>query len=78
MHNLMRERYPNLQNADMDIEKEDGEIIPGAWRDNAMLAELETIACSDNMEGKALRIQLKYYYNSPAGSVPWQELAVNK
>ena len=75
----MRDHYPNLQNADMDIEKEDGEIIPGAWRDGAMLAELEDIARTprENREGKELHIQLKYYNNSPVGSVPWQEVAVN-
>jgi hypothetical protein len=43
LHNLMRERYPNLQNADLDVGWDNGEIIPGAWRDAAMLAEMEQI-----------------------------------
>ena len=79
LHNIMRIRYPNLQNADLDGEGEDGRMIPGAWRNAGMLAEMEELrrAPRETRAGKELRAYLKHYYNSPAGSVPWQDAAVN-
>lgn len=80
LHNIMRERYPTLQNADMDKELGDGEIIPGAWRDGAVMQEMEQVERGprENRAGKQLRIYLKHYYNSDAGRVEWQEAAINK
>ena len=78
LHNLMRDRYPNLQNADLDREDQNGNLIPGAWRTPHCLHEMETVgrAPRENQAGKKLRIYLKHYYNSDAGRVPWQEAAV--
>jgi len=44
-----------------------------------VLAEMEAIACSprESHAGKELHVYLKHYYNCEAGSVPWQEAAVN-
>ncbi|WAR23545.1 hypothetical protein MAR_037238 [Mya arenaria] len=39
LHNLMRTRYPNIQNADLDREDEQGQFIAGAWRDQAVLCK---------------------------------------
>ncbi|WAR20584.1 hypothetical protein MAR_002422 [Mya arenaria] len=39
LHNLMRTRYPNIQNADPDREDEQGQFIAGAWRDQAVLED---------------------------------------
>lgn len=36
LHNLMRDRYPGLHAADLDQDDGHGNIIPGAWRQNAM------------------------------------------
>ena len=71
LHQIMRLRYPNLQNADQ--ERHDGQIIPGAWRDQAMMHEMQIVgrAPRETREGKQLRTALKYYYCSEAGSVPW-------
>ena len=79
LHNLMRIRFPNLQNADLDGEQADGVIVPGAWRDAGYLADMQGAlrAPRENRAGKELRIHLKHYYNSDAGSVPWQEAALN-
>jgi len=79
LHNLMRMRYPALQNADLDVEEEHGRVIPGAWRDAAVLADMEAIARAprESRAGKELRVYLKHYYNSDAGSVPWQEASIN-
>ncbi len=78
LHNIMRMRYPALQNADLDVDDVDGQIIPGAWRTAAMMDEMETLgkAPRENRAGKELRMYLTYYYNSDIGSVPWQDAAI--
>ena len=72
-------RYPTLQNADLDQETDDGDIVPGAWRNHAMMHEMQIAgrAPRETREGKQLRTALKHYYCSEAGSVPWQEAALN-
>ena len=37
LHNLMRTRYPALQNAVLDMEDVNHKVIPGAWRDGARM-----------------------------------------
>lgn len=78
LHNIMRERYPNLQNADLDHEDDNGVMVPGAWRDGALLRDMEEAARAPRATraGKEQRIYLKHYLNSPAGSVPWQWQAI--
>ena len=76
LHNIMRDMYPNIQNA--EIEVPEGE--PGSWREAGVLPDVEAEAdlCGPraNKEGKELRAYLRHYYNSPAGSVPWQEQGI--
>ena len=43
LHNLMRIRYPGLQNQFLDCEGEDHNVIPGAWRDEGVLADLASV-----------------------------------
>ena len=43
LHNIMRVRYPGLQNADLDVEVDDGNFVPGAWRNAGVLAEMEEV-----------------------------------
>ena len=45
LHNIMRIRYPTLQNLDLDRERNDHQVIPGAWRNEALLQEMQ------NMQG---------------------------
>ncbi len=74
LHNIMRARYPGQQNALLDVEDEDHNIIPGAWRQEGMLEELQRIGGNRmTREAKRQREYLKHYYVSPAGRVPWQE-----
>ena len=40
LHNIMRTRYPAMQNADLDQEDEHGQIVRGAWRDDPVLADI--------------------------------------
>ena len=76
LHNLMRIRYPGVQNAALDQEDENHNIIPGAWRQGRVLPDPGDLdgpnARHHTQAAKALRDYLKEYYNSEAGSVPWQ------
>ena len=68
LHNMMRIRYPAVQNADLDREDEDHNLVPGAWRQDGQLVGLYDAGNMHNM-GRAAKDQrdyLKAYYNSPA------------
>jgi len=76
LHNLMRLRYPGLQNADMDNEGPDNEFQGGAWRDLGVMADMDDArrmgGNRDTQAAKMQRIYLKHYVNT-VGAVPWQE-----
>jgi len=78
LHNLMRERYPRMQNVLLDLEDDDHNVIPGSWRrERRILADLNSIiGPNTSRAAKAQRIILKHYLNSSAGSVPWQRKQV--
>lgn len=78
LHNKLRELRPFVGN-DVDVEQPDGQIIPGAWRDAGVLHDVEAEGRGPRLTGpgKEMRAYLKAYYNSPVGSVPWQEAAIN-
>ena len=59
LHNVMRDRYPVLQNNLVDRQDRDGLLaVQGPNR--------------ASKEGKELRNLIRHWCNSPAGSVPWQ------
>ena len=76
LHNIMRDRYPQQQNADLE-EPEGG---PGSWHTANVLPDVEAVGRGpkQNQEGQKLREYLKHYYCSPVGSVPWQEAAIQR
>ncbi|CAG2190044.1 unnamed protein product [Mytilus edulis] len=78
LHNLMRMRYPNLQNVQLDMEDDLHNLVPGLWRANANMHEVNSVVGPnrDTVAAKKQREYLKLYFNSPAGSVPWQERMV--
>ena len=75
LHNTMQLRYPGLQNAILDQEDEDHNIIPGALRDGVELLELERARGPnrDAVIAKRQREYMKMYFNIVTGSVPWQD-----
>ena len=75
IHILLRIRFPAIANAEVDRENEDHNIIPGAWRGDQQVEEIPQPQAPhrDNRVGKVMRDYLKAYFNSEAGSVPWQE-----
>ena len=75
LHNLMRMRYPALQNAAMDADNTNHQIIPGSWRASANMYDVDNIRGSnrESTAAKKQREYLKLYFNCAAGSVPWQD-----
>jgi len=73
LHNIIRDRIP-LRPGEVDQENEDGEIIPGSWRDGVELTDNRNLIGNRNKrEAKAQRNYLCDYYNSRVGAVPWQD-----
>jgi len=74
LHNLMRIRYPALQNHDLDHEDDDHNLIPGQWRDNANMNDMEEgVPANPTNAAKQQRIYYKHWVNSQAGAVAWQD-----
>ena len=76
LHNLMRIRYPGLQNQHLDTEENaNREFVPGAWREGRNLEDTQraTGFNTASKEGKKQRNLIKHWVNSPAGSVSWQD-----
>lgn len=75
LHNLMRRKYPSLQNVELDREDANHNMVPGEWRRNAPMHELYRARGPNQAttDAKRQREYLKLYFNSPAGAVPWQE-----
>ena len=78
LHNLMRMRYPALQNAAIDAENANHQIVPGLWRDTANMHDLDNVRGPnrDSTAAKKQREYLRLYFNSAARSVPWQDRMV--
>ncbi|XP_052818426.1 uncharacterized protein LOC128244464 [Mya arenaria] len=80
LHNLMRMRYPSMQNAQVDHEDRSGDLVPGEWRRDRKLEDTRTVNIrghnTASKKGKIVRNTLKHWVNSPAGSVPWQDRMV--
>ena len=78
LHNVLRDLRPAIAANEVDIELDNGAILPGAWRDAGVLAEMrvEGRGPRQTVQGKELRAYLNAYYNSDVGSVPWQEAAI--
>lgn len=75
LHNLMRMNYPTLNIAALDHEDANHDIIPGSWRSDAGMLDVERCGGTnkDTVAAKKQREYLKLYFNSFAGSVPWQD-----
>ena len=77
LHNLMRIRYPRHSNFLLDDEDVEHNLVPGAWRDNVMMEDLQAIGGNvDTREAKEVRLYLKHYINGSAGAVSWQDRMV--
>ena len=75
LHNLMRMRYPSLQNHQLDHEDANCNHVPGRWRQGQNLQDTINIRGPniDNRTGKHQRNLLRHWCNSVASSVPLQD-----
>ncbi|XP_054763663.2 uncharacterized protein LOC129270291 [Lytechinus pictus] len=76
LHNLMRTRYPGMQNQQLDRAENLGhDYVPGAWRSCLNMQDTISVAGSNtsSREGKRQRNLIKHWVNSEAGAVPWQD-----
>lgn len=78
LHNLMRTRYPGMQNRAFDQYDANQHVVPGAWRYGRQMPEMDNLGRGNRISAmaKAQRQYLTQYYNSPAGAVPWQDAMV--
>lgn len=74
LHNLMRTRYPTMQNHLVDRDDAQYNFIPGAWREGRQMEDCINVTGPNTAtkNGKRIRNVLKHWANSDAGSVPWQ------
>ncbi|XP_034034854.1 putative nuclease HARBI1 [Thalassophryne amazonica] len=80
LHNFLQLRNPTTDVATLDQEdpQHNHEIIPGSWRQDAQLPDMEHLYRGDT--SRAAMEQRNYlieYVNSPVGSVPWQDELLN-
>lgn len=76
LHNFLRLRNPTVDVATLDEEdsQHNHEIIPGSWRQDAQLPDMELLYRGNTSRAaKEQRNYLMEYVNSPVGKVPWQD-----
>ena len=74
LHNLMRIRYPTLQNDDLNRYAPRDHTGRGQWRDARVMYEIEqeTGPAAQSL-GKRTRTYLKNYFQTAEGMVDWQD-----
>ncbi len=71
LHNLCRIQYPG--NPPLDWDNANHQVIPGEWRDNADLSELQRLRGNVGTRvARRQRLYLKKYYSSEARAISWQ------
>ena len=73
LHSLMRMRYHEIQNQQLDrAENMNRDFIPGAWRQEGNLLDINTVAGHNTFtkKGKKQRNLLEHWDNSEASAVP--------
>ncbi len=75
LHNIMRYRYPRMQNPYCDRFDHYGRLIRGGWRDRPQLIGGQNLPAGNygTRQAREQRDYLLEYFNSRRGSVPWQE-----
>lgn len=81
LHNIMRDRFPGQQNADLAELPQLPDGAPGAWRGEDVLPDANRAGerlPKLSKKGHETRTYLRHYYCSEVGSVPWQEAAIER
>ena len=72
LHNLLRQRHPGLAAQEVDREDDNGNFIPGTWRDQVDWVDVDQPRASRNSaraDGKHHRNLLKAFFNSQQGKM---------
>ena len=73
LHNMLRQKQPG-HSLVADNEDAQHRVVAGTWRDGQDLEPLQVERGNKcNKAAAKQRDLLKAYFNSPAGSVPWQD-----
>ena len=76
LHNMSRTWYPNLKPREVDTDEQNGQLLPGEWREKVQLEPLRVAGrggARPTQEAKAQRDYLRDFYNGPIGAVSWQD-----
>ena len=75
LHNLILTRKPLVAEANADREDpRTHDVAPGTWREVQTLTPLQNVGGNRALNvAKRQRNEMKDYYCSPAGAVPWQD-----
>ena len=78
LHNVLIDMDPRAVQGLVDVEDPTThDVRPGQWRQHLGLLPLNvTRGNNNNYDGKLVRDYLTKYYNSNAGSVPWQDAMI--
>ena len=78
LHNIMRTRYPVMQNRLID-DHQDGQMVDGDWRRERDMTDTVQVQGPNEptRRAKMQRNLLKHWVNSSAGAVPWQNRMVD-
>ncbi len=79
LHNVMRVRYPTMQNPYADHFDHYGRLIRGGWRDRPQLIGGQNLPAGNfgTQQARQQRDYIRDYFNSRRGSVSWQNKMVN-
>ena len=73
LHNYLRSKLPSYTNSLLDKETDDHRVIPGAWRSDRSLENVEPLHGNNaTMSAKRQREELCEFVND-IGAVPWQD-----
>ena len=79
LHNILRDRYGQDLDRELDAENEDHELIQGQWREGPQLDGIQAETGSQGRPieaGRRNRDRMMNYVNSPIGAVSWQDRMV--
>ncbi|CAC5380364.1 unnamed protein product [Mytilus coruscus] len=78
LHNLHRIRNPSIVRQAIDHEDEHKQLQPGEWRHGRQMVDGDHIHGRNAVTSAGVyqTDYLKNYFNSPAGSVEWQEIRI--
>ena len=77
LHNMLRTKSSESYTPTgfIDFEIENGNVIPGSWREDGMLNNIKPIKCQTphrpNLTAEKIREKFMIHFNGP-GQIPWQ------